>query len=489
MNKWSWQYPDGTKDTSINSNKLFLQSGSFNIKHTSINDIGCATDTIKTVTIAPQPVAAFNFSNPTCDGSPVKFTDASTIALGKIVKWYWDFGNGQKITNTSNADVTSTFTTGNFTVSLQVENETGCKSAITRQTITVHASPIISFDMPGACLPAGKAVFTNLSTINDGSAGSLTYSWNFGDGGTSTDKNPQHNYTTAGPFSVNLKATTGFGCSKNSTKVFSNIYPQPVAAFNLSPTKICNSDSVHFIDASTAQNSSVTEWNWRFGDGRISSIPSPTNKYSDSGYYTVSLYVKSEKGCTSDTARKTIYINKSPTASFSISSSTCQNEAFTITDKSKANSGTINSWSWHFGDGTTESRTNGDPFTKTSAAAGNYAISLVVVTNNGCKSDTAKQTAAVRLLPVANFILPKVFLNDPFASFKDSSYLPGSSQVTFFTYKWNFGDPNASAVNPDSSTQQNPQHKYAAAGISAKSIKRNSKHWMLRNRHETFYCQ
>lgn len=470
LNKWSWQYPDGTNDTILNPSKKFSQSGSYTIKHTSINDIGCASDTTKTLTIAPQPVAAFNFSNPACDGTPVKFTDASTIASGKIVKWYWDFGDGNKLTNTTNSVVAKTFaTTGNYIVSLQVENETGCKSEIAKQTVTVHASPSISFDMPGACLPLAKAAFTNNTAINDGTSNSLTYAWSFGDSATSTEKNPQHTYTTAGPFNVNLKATSSAGCSKDSTKVFANIYPQPVAAFNVSPSTICDSDSARFSDASSAQNSSVTEWHWKFGDGKTSTIPSPVNKYADSGSYQVLLYVKSTAGCISDAAGKTVHVNKSPTAAFTISSSTCQNEPFTITDQSKANSGTINSWSWHFADGTIENHTNGNPFTKIPSAAGNYPISLVVTTNNGCRSDSVKQIATVRPLPVANFILPKLCVNDPFAFFKDSSYTSGSGG-TISTYKWNFGDPNASAANPNNATLQNPQHKYITAGVYQVSL-------------------
>ncbi|MCW3111443.1 MAG: hypothetical protein JWQ09_5949, partial [Segetibacter sp.] len=169
IQKWRWDFGDQTKDTVMNPHKAFRQAGTYNIKETSINDIGCATDTIKPFTIAPQPIANFIFSKPTCEGTPVTFTDQSTIASGKISKWYWDFGNGNTVTNSTNTPVTRTFSTpGNYTVSLQVENESGCKSEPYKLPITIYSSPVINFDMPGACLPSGVAVFTNLATINDG---------------------------------------------------------------------------------------------------------------------------------------------------------------------------------------------------------------------------------------------------------------------------------------------------------------------------------
>lgn len=470
--KWLWDFGDQTKDSVPNPHKGFKNAGTYNIKYTSINDIGCATDTIKPFTIAPYPIAKFVFSAaPTCERSKITFTDQSSISSGKIVKWYWDFGDGGTLVNTTNATVAKTFNApGSYTVTLQVENESGCKSQVYKQTIAVNTSPVVNFSMPGACLPSADARFTNLSTINDGTAATLTYLWNFGDGQSSTLKDPQHTYTTAGPFSVNLKVTSANGCSKDSTIVFSNIYPKPTPGFSFIPATICVSDSIHFTDTSSAKNSSVAEWYWNFGDGKIETIKNPTHKFADGGSYTISLAVKSAFGCISDTLKKTINVNKSPTAAFTISGSTCQDQPFTITDQSKANAGVITNWRWSFSDGTTENHSNSQPFTKSSATAGNYVVSLVVVTNNGCKSDTVKQTAVVAPLPVANCILPKVCANDPFAAFTDSSYMPGNVSGSPFTFSWNFGDASSTAANPNTSTTQNPRHKFAIAGTYTISL-------------------
>jgi len=460
-----WDFGDGTRDTLSQPRKAFSAAGTYSVKLTSINDIGCSHDTIKPFVIAPQAVAKFGLSATTCVDSTITFTDSSTIASGSIVKWYWDFGDGTTIANTSKTSVVKTYSAeGTYTVSLQVENNSGCKSVTFQQPVTVHPKPIVNFNMPGVCLPSGVAQFTNLSSVANNPGNSLTYSWNFGDGTTSAQTNPSHNYATAGPFNVNLKATTLYGCSGDTTIVFNNIFAQPHAAFNNNPNEVCKAATIHFADSSIADNSSVTSWFWNFGDGTTSNIQNPDKVYATTGSYIVSLYVKSAAGCTSNTATKTVTVNKAPAAAFTLSTLNCEKQPVTIKQQSTANSGTINNWYWNFGDGTDVAYQNGSDFSKTYNSPGNYAIKLIVQTDKGCKSDTAIQTVVVGSLPVANFIVPAVCLNDPFAAFTDSSYI-SSGVGGSLSYLWNFGDPNASAVNPNSSTDKNPQHKYSAAGV------------------------
>jgi gliding motility-associated-like protein len=465
LEKWFWKFPDGTIDSVKNVSHSFPGPGTYNVTHTSINDIGCAIDATKTVSIAPPPVANFGISNKTCVNTWLTFTDSSTASSGSIAKWTWHFSDGSDIIATTKSPVTNYYSSvGSYSVTLTVENSSGCKSAPVTKTFTVHANPTVNFNAPGvACLPAAAINFTNLSTIIDGRESPLTFVWKFGDGQTSTVKNPQHTYITPGPFNVNLTATSVYGCSADSTKVISNIYDRPKANFSYSPTKICDVDTLNFTDESTAVNSLVSNWFWTFGDGGKSTAQNPVNKYAESGSYNVSLFVKSSVGCNSDTITKTVRVNKSPTAAFDITGASCEKETFSITDRSKANSGSVVSWIWDFGNGTNETRTNGKPFNKSYDKAGTYTILLIVETDNGCKSDTASKTAMVQPLPVANFILPETCVADPYTAFTDSSYTPGAAST--LSYKWNFGDANATATNPNTSTAQNPTHKYTKAGF------------------------
>ncbi len=458
--KWQWKFGDNTIDTIKNPTKLYQTAGSFNVSLRAISDIGCVADTIKSVLISSKPIADFKVAGTMCPGSPITFTDTSLIVSGTIVKWYWNFGNGNVIVATNNlAPPQSYASPGNYTVNLQVESNTGCKSVITTKTITINTLPIVGFNLPGVCLPSGVAQFQNLSTSPDGSA--LTFVWTFGDGGTSTQATPVHVYTAPGPYSVQLQATSAFGCVKDSTIVFSNIFAQPKAVFTNAPGEMCVSDSMQFTDASTAQNNTVAQWFWDFGDGTTSNLQNPKKKFAIGGTYIVKLYIKSASGCISDTAQKSIVVHNLPTAAFTISTPNCDSLPVLLTSQSVANSGTLAAWFWDLGDSTTS--TSSTPFTK-QYPVGFYTIKLAVQNDKGCKSDTLAKTITISPQPRVNFILPVVCLSDAFALFTDSSFISdGTSNL--FTYAWNFNDPNANVSNPNTSSVKNPQHKYSASGV------------------------
>lgn len=464
ITKWNWDFADATVASIQNPVKSYQNAGTYNVKLTAVNDLGCFSDVTKTVTLAPDPVAKFGSSLQTCVNNAVTFTDSSVAEGIQIAKWHWNFGNGDSIINTSNAAVNKVYTTARqYNVGLQVENTEGCKSSVFARDITIHPQPVADFSMPGVCVPSGIAQFTNLSAISDDTDSTLLYLWGFGDGETSSDKNPAHSYKTIGSSAVTLKATSLFGCTKDTTKVLSEIYAQPAAGFATGSADYCLSDSIHFTDTSRAPNSSVNTWFWDFGDGTASNIQNPVKKYTASKSYIVALYIKSAAGCTSDTVYKTININKSPAAAFTVSASACEKAPATFIDQSAANSGNVSNRSWIFGDGTIANYQNGNSFSKSYDTAGTYTVKLVVQSDKGCKSDTAQQTVTVASSPVSNFVSPQICVNDDFAAFIDSSYIPAGSPGSL-TYSWNFGDQNASAANLNISTVQNPKHHFSAPG-------------------------
>lgn len=460
--KWKWDFGDGTVDSVKNPKKIFEAPGTYNVSMTTINDVGCYSDTTKPVVLGDPPAAKFGVSSLNCTGDTITFSDSSASNGANIVKWNWSFGDGTSLINTTGALVNKIYTTErSFAVSLQVENAEGCKSTPYIQNVTVHPKPFVDFVMTDVCVPAGITQFTNKSSITDESGASLNYLWNFGDGDSSNQINPAHSYKTGGLMTVTLRAISVFGCIKDSAKILSNIYPKPLAGFTNAADEVCITDSVHFADASIAPNSSVTSWFWNFGDGTTSNLQNPVKKFAKSNGYTVTLYIKSAAGCVSDTFSKTIIVNEIPVAGFIVSDSSCEKQRVAITDDSKANSGNINKWNWIFGDGTTADNFNGNPFLKTYDQAGTYTIQLTVETDKGCKSEVTSEVLNVGASPVSNFISPKICVNDDFAAFTDSSYI---SAGAIASYAWNFGDQNATAANPNTSADKNPKHKFSAAG-------------------------
>jgi gliding motility-associated-like protein len=468
---WLWEFGDATTSGIKNPTKTYAAPGTYNVKLTTITDIGCIADNTKPFTITAAPIAAFKVDSPRCEGALITFSDLSTLASGTITKWYWDFGNGNAITNTTNAAVTQTYAAaGTYNVTLQVESSTGCKSTITTFPLAVSQFPVVDFIVPNVvCLPIGAATFTNQSTIPDGTGNQFAYEWTFGDGGSSTVKDPTHNYAATGPFNVKLKVTSNAGCIKELTKPINTIYARPTATFTI-PSEICLRDTIRFTSSSSAQGQTVTAWNWNFGNGSSGHAPDTQYVYTVADTFDVSLFVYSDKGCISDTMVKQVIVNPLPAALFSVSSPVCETKDITFTSQSQANVGTLTNWHWNFGDGNTSDLNNGNSFAHVFAAAGSYQVKLAVESSKGCKSDTIPQAIIVHHQPKANFILPEVCLNDSYAQFLDSSYI-GDNSESSFVYAWKFGDANATGANPNTSTLKNPTHQYTALGNYTAQVK------------------
>jgi len=144
--------------------------------------------------------------------------------------------------------------------------------------------------------------------FTDQSSGSpTTWSWTFGDGETSTIRNPTHTYSMPGTYTVSLTVTNNGGSDTatrtNYITVTSAPITPPVADFTANVTTGPAPLTVQFTDLST---NDPTSWSWDFGDGETSTTPGPVHTYTTAGTYTVTLIVSNAAG--SDTETKIDYI-------------------------------------------------------------------------------------------------------------------------------------------------------------------------------------
>lgn len=465
ITQWNWNFGDAGTSGIQNPSHTYATSGSYVATLSIITDIGCISDiATRNVIITQLPVANFSTSLPQCAGKPITFSDLSTVSGGStLTKWYWDFGDGSPVVIVANnsPQVHTYANAGSYNATLKVETNTGCQGLVFTKQMMIYSKPVASFNLNGnVCLPQGTANFVNGSTMSDGTGPLLTYLWNFGDATTSTATNPVHNYTTGGPFTVTLTATSNNGCVDDTVRTITNIYAQPQAAFN-APAEVCFGAPVNFTDQSSAPNSTVTQWLWDFGDGTISTSQHPVKNYTVAGNYTVKLKITSAAGCGSTIATRTVVVNALPTANFNVSAPACVTKNVTFTDASSANAGNLVKWTWNFGDGNTATLNNAAPFTHNYTNPGTYNVTLQVETNKGCISTVLTRPVTINVLPDAGFVAPEVCLSDPFAPFTDTSKI---STGSIAAWQWNFGDPNANAGNPNTSTLQNPTHRYTVVG-------------------------
>ncbi len=452
ISKWQWNFGDNTIDSVKNPIKTYTSpgTGTYAVKLTSFTDIGCVADTTISLPISSKPLAKFGVSDTTCAGKTIVFSDSSTIVVGNITKWYWDYGNGNKDTLTSNAIPRSqTYTTVNsYTVTLIVESNTGCKSVAFTKTIVVYPNPVVDFALPIVCLPIGAASFSNLTTIANGTINTVTYNWNFGDGGTGNTTTGLHNYNSVGPFTVKLTATSINKCIAEKSQTLTTVYVTPVASFTVTP-ETCLRDSTLFTSTSNAgTGNTITNWYWNrdFGGTGIykDTLQAYKYRYGIAKTYIAKLYFKTDKGCYSDTATKTLIVNPLPTAQFINSSPLCEQRDILFTTQSVANAGNINRWYWNMGNTVVNNFTNNNPFTQAYLAWNNYTIKHMVETDKGCKSDTLIKVLNIRPLPKVGFVLPEVCLADAAAVFTDTSTIADGSQAGF-AYNWTF---NVTGVTP-----------------------------------------
>jgi len=290
--------PDGTKAyvTNAYSNNVSVIDTATNTVTATVNKVNSPSGIV--IPKTPKlilPIANF-VANVSEGYSPltVQFTDLSTNSTSVN----WDFGD--KSNSIERNPVHEYSDPGIYTVNLTASNENGIdlKSA----TITVTEKTLIPVAAFSASPTSGKAPLK--VAFIDKSAGSPTkWKWTFGDGTTSTIRNPTHKYSNLGNYTVSLTATNAEGNSTTIKTDYIKVVTKPVADFFAKPTSGKAPLNVAFTDTSTGV---LTGWIWNFGDGSKSFLQSPIHKYSKAGVYTVSLTVKNAAG--RDTVIKTDYI-------------------------------------------------------------------------------------------------------------------------------------------------------------------------------------
>ena len=457
ITQWFWSFGDATTSTLQNPTKQYASVGTYTVKLYTNSAAGCRSDTMTmNVTVLQLPTVSFTTSPVVCEMQPFQFTSTSIANAGTITQYNWTVngtptgGNNPVINYTPAAS-------GSNTVILSVTTDKGCKNQ-SSGPLLVNPKPVANFSLPDVCLPAGTANFTSTSTVAGGTI--TNYLWNFGNSQTATTQSATTTYTGIGPYTVTLLVTSNNGCTDTKTSVLNTIYAQPQAAFN-APAEVCLGAPVNFTDQSTAPNSTVTQWLWNFGDATTSTSQNPVKNYTVAGIYTVTLRITSAIGCVSTIATRTVVVNALPTANFNVSAPTCATRNITFTDASSPNSGGLVKWTWNFGDGNNATLNSPAPFFHNYANPGPYNVTLQVESNKGCISTVITKPVTINVLPDAGFIAPEVCLTDPAAPFIDTSKI---STGSIAAWQWNFGDPNANAGNPNSSTLQNPTHRYTVVG-------------------------
>jgi gliding motility-associated-like protein len=279
-----------------------VAAGNYSVLVTDSN--GCTSTVTATVT-EPTQVTVSASANPgaICNGGSVSI---SAIGAGGTPGYSYSWNPGALIGTPQTVSPSSS-----TTYTAYVMDANGCTDSTT-VAVTINPVPSASFvgSVLSGCAPV-CLLFSDLSTVAN--PGQITgWSWDFGDGNTSFQQNPNHCYNDPGNYTVTLTVTTADGCT--NTIVMANyisVWANPVAGFTASPQPATILDPViTFTDTSVG----AVQWDWSFGDITIptSNLQNPTVNYPNADCYQAVLAVTSIDGCV-DTATSEICIGPDAT--------------------------------------------------------------------------------------------------------------------------------------------------------------------------------
>lgn len=372
-----WDFGDGTSSTEENPIHTYAEDGEYTV--ILIIENQCGVNQVQTtVTIATEPIPNFTANNSSgCGPLSVAFINNST---SNVQTFLWSFPGG--IPNTSNLPnpVVVYANPGNYDVTLTVTNPQGSNQLQKLNFINVSANANANYAYNTNGM---EASFDNASSF------ASSYFWNFGDGNTSTDLNPNHVYINSGTYNVTLIALSS-SCQSDTIEQSVNITAAPVSSFTVNNNVGCEPFGAQFTNLSL--NNPVS-FNWTFegGNPSISTEANPSVVFANAGTYDVQLITTNAFGADTLNLNNYITVNTIPNPSFSES----HNElTFNFQNTSSGATG----FEWNFGDGNMSNLENP---THTYGTEGEYNVSFTAI--NDCGSVNIPGVYIAAFSPTAAF--------------------------------------------------------------------------------------
>jgi len=449
---YTWKFGDGisVSDSSASVTHQYDQASAYNVTLILKDINGCVDSISKQMAVTVNgPTAVFHSEVAgTCLNNSVHFVDSSyTDGTHPILQYQWNWGDG-KTDNLSSGPFNHLYTApGNYTVSLAVTDLSGCSDTLKKTKAVYISKPVAAFTADTLSCTSEPINFTNSS-----SGPSLTYLWNFGDGSTSTQKNPVHLYTAEGSYPVSLSINDKYGCSSYISKADYVRIGNPKADFTVSDTLgTCPPLIANFTNNSV----NYSKCKWDFGDGSTSTEKNPSHFYSTAGTFEAVLTVYSVSGCVSQKTQR-IKVN-GPSGVLSYTNVDGCNPLQTNFEAHTKNNV---SFVWDFNDGTTIA-TKDSNVVHTYTSPGKYLPKMILEDANGCKvAITGKDSIGVYDITASFDKNSNLVCDSGLVSFANTSV----TNDAIAKYYWNFGDGATS-------TSAQPNHLYNRPGSYKTSLK------------------
>lgn len=313
---------------------------------------------------------------------------------------------------------------------------------VLKRCIYVAPRPIARFGNTEVC-EGDVTEFLNTSYLQ---AGTMTYSWTFGDGTTSDLANPAHVYPSAGTYNVDLVVISDKGYTSSASKT---VIVKEIPTPNFDFSNACEGTAIGLVDASTLPAGTAT-YTWNYGDNSTGSGATSSHLYAQPGIYPVTFTVD-VNGCA---ASATKYVTQAPRSvpNFTNTALQCDNKNVSFTNTTTAPAFGSAGYEWKLGDNTT---VNSKDVTHTYNSFNVYDVVLISRTDLGC-ADSITKSITLLESPAVSYTIAGSLCHGETLTFTNTSSTPvGASGAN--SYEWSFGDANTS-------TDENPTHQYAGPG-------------------------
>jgi gliding motility-associated-like protein len=434
----TWNFGNGITSLQASPSVTYTNSGLYPVSLTIVSPVGCIAAYSDTILVNASPNANFSMSYDSCVVGAVSFDEQSTpnAAGNPLVSWQWNFADGSPLllaqdTSHQYAQV------GDYNVALVVTDVNGCRDTALR-LLRYYPAPIVAVASSDDVI----CQFESISFVNSSSPvnAAYNYTWNFGDGTTSTAISPTHQYTQFGVFPIRLLMVSPIGCRAEFLDTVL-VHQIPNANFTVSYDS-CAFVGVQIRNTSTPNlaNNALTNWDWTFGDGgTASNINDTLYPYAPRQNYVINLFLEDSNGCR-DTAIYNLPYFPSPVFPVPLHSQVGCLPQTVVFDNNQLNNFPGYTFQWNLGNGVFS---NAFDTTIAYTERGTYFPVLTVQTATGCIG-TFRDTIVVNGIPQAAIS----YSYDPCAitpvTFRNRSTPSPDGIITDLL--WNFGDGGTSTL-------------------------------------------
>jgi gliding motility-associated-like protein len=428
---YQWKFGDLTNSTFASPSHRYFAFGNYTATLTAISENGCLDSLKKRLRVDPMPAVSFsvNDTGQCINNQSFVFTNNSTIPVGSI-QHLWKFGDG----NTSNlANSVKQFAKDTiYRVLLTETSNKGCVDSV-QKIMDVYPKPMVNFAVDDSiqCQFQNAYIFTNKSYIK---YGSLSYTWNFGDGNKSNGISSNHSYSSFGNYKVVLNSISDLGCIDSFKKIIT-VAAMPKVDFRVNdPGQCFRIQNFVYTNRSTLALGTMTS-KWYFGDSDTLRSLNATHVYKSIGSYKPKLIMTTNYGC-KDSIQYTVIVNPNARASYTTNDSDqCINrQNYVFTNTSSVNPGQIKGILWSLGNGQTSVQQQAST---SYPKSGWYRIILQTTTDSGCV-DSFSNRIRVYPKPLAWFDVNDsaqcLYQNDYI--FNDLSF----DSINITNYNWNINN-------------------------------------------------